>query len=48
MEAGGTTAVRFGKVLKYMHESEEAAREEAVDEAIEQVLNGTWPKWESE
>jgi hypothetical protein len=52
LEAGSTAAMRVGKVLKYIHESEEAAREaeweEAVDEAIEQVLNGTWPKWESE
>ena len=52
LEAGGTVAVRLGKVLKYMHKSKEAATkaewEEAVDEALEKVLEEEWPKWVSE
>ena len=48
LEAGSTAAVRMGKVLMYIDKSEEVELEKAVDEAIEQVMNGTWPKWESE
>jgi hypothetical protein len=44
--------VRFGKLLEYMHESKEPAREaeweKAVDEAIEKVLAEERPKWVSE
>ena len=51
LEAGSTAAVRFGKLLEYMHESKEPAREaeweEAVDEAIEKVLEEERPKWVS-
>ncbi len=48
LEAGSTAAVRVEKVLMYIDKSEEVELEKAVDEAIEQVMNGTWPKWESE
>jgi hypothetical protein len=52
LEAGSTAAVRFGKLLEYMHESKEPAREaeweKAVDEAIEKVLAEERPKWVSE
>ena len=39
-------------MLKYMHERKEAATkaewDEAVDEALEKVLEEEWPKWVSE
>ena len=47
-EAGRTAGVRLGTVLEYMHESKEPAREAAVDEALEKILEEEWPKWVSE
>jgi hypothetical protein len=52
LEAESTATVRKGKVLEYIYESKEAATkaewEEAVDEALEKILEEEWPKWVSD
>ena len=49
LEAAGTAAVRAGKLLKFMHESKitvmKVEWEEAVEEAIGEILKVKGPKW---
>jgi len=52
LDAAGAASVRLRKLVLLRHESQEAAKkaawDEAVDQAIEEVLREEWPKCVSE